>query len=152
MLRTSLFVMAFSASVAAAAVAAPNEDHWGTPPSVDYARATELVASADFKTALPLLESLAEKSPGDADVFNLLGFSHRKTGNLDRAASAYARALRLNPDHRGALAYQGELFLSQGEIAAAEGNLARLAALCPSACEERSDLAKAVAAWKDARG
>ncbi len=136
---------------AVAATAAPNEDHWGTPPSADYARAVDLVASADFEAALPLLESLAEKSPGDADVFNLLGFSYRKTGDLDRAAGHYARALRLSPDHRGALEYQGELHLSRGDIAAAEANLARLAALCPSGCEERADLAKAVVAWKAVR-
>ena len=61
------------------------------------------------------------------------------------------RVLRLSPDHRGALEYQGELHLSRGDIAAAEANLARLAALCPSGCEERADLAKAVVAWKAAQ-
>ena len=148
MLRIAIIALI---STAATALAAPNEDHWGTPPSVDYARATELVASAEYETALPLLESLAEKSPGDADVFNLLGFSYRKTGDLDRAGSHYARALRLNPDHRGALEYQGELFLGLGDLAAAEANLARLAALCPAGCDERSDLQAAVTAWKAAR-
>ncbi len=53
-------------------------------------------------------------------------FSYRKTGDLDRAASHYDQALKLDPKHKGALEYQGELFLMQGNRAAAEANLAKL--------------------------
>ncbi len=148
MLRTAITILSF---MGVAAHSAPNEDHWGTPPSVDYGRAADLVASSRFDEALPILESLAEKSPGDADVFNLLGFSYRKTGDLAKAGAHYQRALRLNPDHRGALEYQGELFLKQGDLTSAEANLAKLAVLCPAGCEERDELAEEVGKWRAAQ-
>lgn len=138
-------VIAIALLCAGTAWAAPNEDHWGSPPSVDYGRAAELAASARYDEALTILVDLADRSPGDADVFNLLGFSYRKSGDLIRADANYKRALRLNPDHRGALAYQGELFLMGGDTAAAKANLARLAALCPAGCDERAELEKALA-------
>jgi len=130
---------------------APTEDHWGSPPSADYGRAADLVASAKYDEALPILLDLADTTPGDADLFNLLGFTHRKMGDLDSAASYYQRALRLSPDHRGALAYQGELFLKRSDLPSAEANLARLASLCPTGCQERDELTVAVANWKAAR-
>lgn len=148
MFRSAPIAVLLSATLANAA---PNEDHWGSPPSVDYGRAADLVASKRYDEALTILTDLADKTPGDANVFNLLGFSYRKTGDLDRAEANYQRALRLNPDHRGALEYQGELFLSRNNLASAEANLARLAALCPAGCAEREDLAKAVADWKAAQ-
>ena len=125
---------------------APAEDHWGAPQSADYGQAAGLVASAEYEEALKILQHLAEKSPGDADIFNLLGFSYRKTGDLERAEASYERALRLSPDHKGALAYQGELHLMLGNVAAAEANLARLVSLCPNGCDERAELERALAA------
>lgn len=148
MLRYAVVFLLFAASTA---LSAPAEDHWGAPPSADFGRAADLVKSAKYDEALPILVDLAEASPGDPDVFNLLGFSYRKTGDLERASSNYMRALRLSPDHLGALAYQGELLLMRGNIAAAEGNLARLASLCAAGCDERSELATAVADWKAAQ-
>ena len=143
MFRSAVLIAILSAS---AVCGAPNEDHWGVPPSMDYGRAADLVASARYGEALTILVDLADKTPGDANVFNLLGFSYRKTGDLDRASSNYQRALRLSPDHKGALAYQGELHLMLGNVAAAEANLARLVSLCPNGCDERAELERALAA------
>jgi tetratricopeptide (TPR) repeat protein len=57
---------------------------------------------------------------------------------------AYRQALAANPDHPGALAYQGALFLELGRRAEAEANLARIAARCPD-CPERETLARDIA-------
>lgn len=132
--------------------AAPGEDHWTieTAPA-DAARLAEaqgLIDAERFAEALPLLEALALDLPANADVANLLGFAHRKLGNLEAGAAAYRRALHLEPDHLGALEYQGELFLTLGDRAAAEANLARLRSLCPSPCEETDDLAEAIATFE----
>jgi len=91
------------------------------------------------------LRDLANISPQDADIHNLLGFSYRKTGDLARAASHYEAALTLDPKHKGALEYQGELFLMQGNRAAAEANLAKLKKICWLGCDALEDLKAALA-------
>lgn len=133
------------------ATAAPAEDHWGLGPSPEFLRAAAQVEAEEYQRALPTLEALAAADPGNADVMNLLGFTYRKMGDLDQAEASYLRALRLDPGHVGALEYQGELFLMQGYVAAAEANLVKLATLCPAGCDERTSLATAIAVWKEAQ-
>ena len=93
--------------------------------------------------AISALLDVVDAAPGNADAYNLLGFASRKSGDLDRAWVFYDAALRINPNHLGALEYQGELFILQGDIAAAEANLVKLAAAC-GACAEYADLAAAL--------
>jgi hypothetical protein len=52
--------------------------------------------------------------------------------------------LRINPNHLGALEYQGELFLQTKKVSAAKKNLAKLKQLCGVNCEEYLDLKKAI--------
>ena len=54
-------------------------------------------------------------------------------------------ALDFNPDHKGALEYQGEMYVELGQLDKAKANLAKLVKLCPDGCEEREDLEKAIA-------
>ncbi|MEO1469351.1 MAG: hypothetical protein AAFV86_09850 [Pseudomonadota bacterium] len=134
------------------ALALPAEDHWSadTDPA-DAARLEEsrlLIEAERYEDALAILEGLAKAMPASADVFNLLGFAHRKTGNLAVSGAHYERALYLKPDHLGALEYQGELFLLLGDIAGARANLRRLEALCDLPCEEREELDEAIRAWQ----
>jgi len=86
----------------------------------------------------------------DADWNNLLGFAMRKqaTPDLDGAQRYYDAALRINPQHLGALEYSGELALMKGDLPAAEGRLNLLAQLCPTGCEAYADLKAAVARFK----
>ena len=98
-----------------------------------------------FQTAIVMLKVIIQKSPRNADAYNLLGFSYRKTKDFSRAERNYKRALRLDPDHKGALEYMGELFLETNRRAKAEELLARLEKLCPSGCEELDDLREAFA-------
>jgi Flp pilus assembly protein TadD len=79
----------------------------------------------------------------NADVHNLLGFSYRKVKNFDSAERNYQRALRLDPEHKGALEYMGELYLETNRRAQAEEMLALLDKLCPNGCEELDDLRQA---------
>jgi tetratricopeptide (TPR) repeat protein len=87
---------------------------------------------------------------GDADWNNLMGYALRKqaTPDLDGAQRFYDAALRISPQHRGALEYAGELALMKGDLATAEARLAVLAKACPSGCEELDDLKKSVARFK----
>ena len=112
---------------------------------VGYKKALALIAAEKFQEAIAPLHS-AEKSAGnDADIQNLLGFVHRKIGKLDAAGVYYQRALEIDPKHKGALEYQGELFLMLGDKGAARANLAKLDKICWLGCSEYDDLKKAIA-------
>ena len=115
------------------------------PTTSDLARARAMVKAKDFKGALAELRQY-EGRLEHADLYNLLGFAYRKTGDYPRAEVNYAKALRLDPNHLGALEYQGELFIETNRMDQARQNLSRLTTLCPSGCEELDDLKAAIRA------
>jgi tetratricopeptide (TPR) repeat protein len=88
----------------------------------------------------------------DADWNNLMGYALRKLAkpDLDGAQRHYDAALRINPNHQGALEYAGELALMKRDPATAEAYLARLQKLCTSPCEPLDDLRQAIAKYKAA--
>ena len=87
---------------------------------------------------------------GSADWNNLMGYSLRKqrVPDLDAAERFYLEALRLDPRHRNALEYLGELYLMKGDLPSAEKRLATLDRLCTFGCEQYTDLKKAVERYK----
>jgi tetratricopeptide (TPR) repeat protein len=103
------------------------------------------IKAKDFKGALEELNPL-QVTHQHADVFNLLGFCLRKIGDHMRAYDYYRAALNLDPEHKGALEYLGELYIETGQIEKARENLAFLKRLCPDGCEELTTLAAAIAA------
>ncbi len=117
-----------------------------------YLEAERAVKAQDYRRAIQLLVPVAERNPADPDTHSLLGFSHRKLGDFDRAMIHYRRALELDPDHLGANEYQGELYLELKDLAKAEERLQRLAriAACRGACEEFRDLKRAIDRYKAA--
>ncbi len=133
-----------AALVAGPAYAAGTEDESETTSGADYQAAEAAILAGNFAEALPILTALTEAEPANADAWNLLGFASRKSGDLEAAGTAYTRALKINPDHLGALEYQGELYLQLMQTDMAKANLARLQGLC-GACEEAEDLAQALA-------
>lgn len=112
-----------------------------------YAKAVELVKSEKYGKALPVLERLTKAEPGNADAWNLYGFAARKTGDLTTSETAYAKALSIEPQHKGALEYSGELYLMKSELPKAEAQLATLKTVCPTGCTELSNLEAAIAAF-----
>ena len=110
-----------------------------------YDEAVALIAADKYNEAILPLKSAEKSAHEDADIQNLLGFVHRKTGKLDAAGGFYQRALEINPKHKGALEYQGELFLMRGDKDAAQANLAKLDKICWLGCSEYDDLEKAIA-------
>jgi lipoprotein NlpI len=59
----------------------------------------------------------------------------------------YQRALAIDPNHKGVHEYLGELYLQMHDMASAQKEQTTLASLCPSGCDERETLDKAVAAY-----
>jgi tetratricopeptide (TPR) repeat protein len=108
-------------------------------------KARTLIAASDFKGAIAPLKEAEKVSPGDADVQNLLGFTHRKVGMYPESLSYYNRALTIDPKHLNALEYRGELFVMTNKTASAKADLAKLKKLCGTKCEQYLDLSKAIA-------
>lgn len=102
------------------------------------------IDAADYRGAIAELNGMIDKGVQHADVYNLLGFSLRKSGDTKTALTFYKKALEFDPDHKGALEYSGELFVQLGDIARARQNEARLETLCPQGCEELADLREAI--------
>ncbi len=89
---------------------------------------------------------------GQADWNNLMGYSLRKQAppDLDGAQRHYDAALRIDPRHKGALEYAGELALMKGDLSTARQRLSTLQQVCASPCEERDDLTKAIQRFESA--
>ena len=112
--------------------------------SVFLSEADALIKQKNFSAALNLLKQADSTYANNADVNNLLGFSSRNLKQFSASARYYQKALRINPNHLGALEYQGELFLQTKKVSAAKKNLAKLKQLCGVNCEEYLDLKKAI--------
>jgi tetratricopeptide (TPR) repeat protein len=112
----------------------------------ELAAVNALLKSNNFNKALSDLVELDREFPNNAEVNNLLGFAARNLGQYPQSAIYYQKALRIDPNHLGALEYQGELFVKTKKIKAAKRNFAKLKRLCGTACPEYQDLNKAIKA------
>ena len=119
-------------------------DNMETSGDVDLAPVRAKIKAQDYKGALAELRDLAEDTQ-NADVYNLLGFTLRKTGDFTTSLSYYKKALDLQPEHKAAREYLGELYVQTGQMDKAKEQLAVLVKLCPTGCDERSDLEQAIA-------
>ena len=112
------------------------------------AAARALIEARQWAAALTELRRVDDT--GNADWNNLMGYVLRKSGSPDLAASErhYDAALRIDPRHRNALEYSGELYLMKGDLAKAQARLAALAAECKSACTQHTELKEAIARYQ----
>jgi Flp pilus assembly protein TadD len=104
----------------------------------------DLIAKKNYSAALAALKIADKDFPNNADINNLLGYSARNLKQYASAATYYSKALKIDPNHLGALEYQGELFMLTKKSAQAKKNLAKLKTLCGLTCEEYLDLKKAI--------
>ena len=124
-----------------------DDDDSGASSSDQYVEAQRKVQAMDYDGAIPLLEAVLKKEPGNADALNYLGYSHRKLGDTTKALAYYLQALANEPEHVGANEYLGELYLEMGNLPKAEERLAVLQSVC-SGCMEEAELAEKIAAFK----
>jgi Flp pilus assembly protein TadD len=141
------FLLALSAahpSHAAMSDPEPGEPAWLT-------QARESLRAQRFEEAAQGLQ--AANAVDVAEWHNLLGYALRKKSPPDLVAAEvhYKRALEIDPKHRHAMEYYGELFLMKGDLAGAEAMLKRLDKACFFGCEEYRDLKKAIEHFKAAR-
>jgi len=119
--------------------------------NTDFQRGRAAVEARDWTNAIKWLAAADKRTPGNADIHNLLGFSFRNSGQLEPALKHYQRALEIDPRHRGAHEYIGEAYLMSGNTAKAEEHLATLKRICPIRCDERDDLGRKIAAYKSGK-
>ncbi|MET3856024.1 tetratricopeptide repeat protein [Rhizobium sp. OAE497] len=134
-----------SAMSALTAMPAYAVDNMETGDGPDLTSVRAKIAAKDYQAALTELRGLAEDNQ-QADVYNLLGYTLRMTGDYDTSLTYYTKALELQPDHKAAHEYLGELYLQTGKPDKANEQLASLKQLCPAGCEELEDLQEAIAA------
>jgi Flp pilus assembly protein TadD len=139
--------MALSAG-AASAMGSSSDGNLGAKANPDYAQGEKAIKAKDYKGAIAPLEKVIASDPNNADAHNYLAYARRHLGENDRALDHYRKALAINPDHRGANEYLGQLYLILNDLPKAEERLAKLDKLCTFGCEEYSELKKAVAAYK----
>ena len=112
--------------------------------NTELTRIRSLIAAKNFSAAFTALQMVDKTFPNNADINNLLGYSARNLKQYKPAATYYAKALKIDPKHLGALEYQGELFMLTKKPSEAKKNLAKLKSLCGINCEEYLDLKKAI--------
>ena len=147
MFKSAAFCLAVASAVAISPAFAV--DTVVTKDAPDLTAVREKIKAKDFAGALADLKALSN-TVQHADVYNLIGFASRKSGDYTNAATFYSKALDFDANHKGALEYQGEMYVELGQPEKAKANLAKLATLCPQGCEEREDLEKAIAAGSKA--
>ena len=151
MIRIFLFTLLFSTSVFAAATTSNDDTSASASDQIQllYDKAYELVYAEKFDKSLKLLKKIAKRNDlGNmkADVYNLLGFSYRKSDNpdLDKAFESYNIALEANPEHLGAHEYLGELYITLGNMAKANEMLLNLENIAGTKTMEYTKLKKAI--------
>ncbi len=147
MKTSALWISALVIGASVAATGALAVDNITSRDTPYLAAVRAKIEAKDYKAALAELTPMLETHQ-HADVYSLMGFALRKTGDYKQAYTFYRKALDFDPEHKGALEYLGELYAETGQVDKARENLALLKKLCPVGCEEMFDLEEALASAK----
>ena len=156
MQRLSIVLAGLSLAAALMIVAPPalamnSSDSDTTSSSDDYNKGVKAVEARNYRAAIRLFASYLREEPRNADALNYMGYSHRKIGDYKKALTYYQRALKVDPDHRGANEYLGEAYLELKNLPKAEERLSHLWNICGANCEEYVVLNQAIEAYKAGR-
>lgn len=144
----SVLLFAFAILISPALFAMGSETPSAPQADSDYAAGKRAIEAKDWARAIESLSEAAQRDAGNADIQNFLGYAYRNSGKMDLALKHYEKALALDPKHRGAHEYLGELYLMQKDLAKAEEQRAALDSLCFFPCEELTELREKIAAYK----
>ena len=144
--------LALMLSAATPAIAAGNLDSTTSTTSLPgYTQAQDFIKAEKYEEAITALNAL--NLPADADVLNLLGYSHRKLGKVDEGITYYLAALKIDPKHKGVHEYLGEAYLVKSDLASAEKMLVDLKDICGFwGCDEAKELTEAIEVYKKKQG
>ena len=145
-LAIGIFVMTGTAHAAGSSDAPEAKD------LAEMVQARNMIKGEHYNQAIPLLNKVIARQPKNADALNLLAYSQRKTDDFQASLANYKKALAIDPSHKDAHEYIGELYLRMGDLANAEKHLKRLDNICFSGCEQFTELKAAITAYKQKKG
>ena len=122
---------------------------------IDADSVTEAISQIDdgnYEEAIGTLLSHIAEDPNDPEAFNQLGYAHSRLQNYDLALEFYHQALEIDPEHAGALAYMGKVYLELGKVEIAENHLQQLDLICLFGCEAFSSLQEAISLYYANKG
>jgi len=134
----ALICALLAATLSASTFAANTSSSWSK--SDDMAEVEASIDAKQYEAAIRDLKGIVAKDANNADAYNLLGFTHRKLKRYEVAEEYYLRALTLDPKHKGAMEYLGELYVETGRMEEANTMLSRLDEACFFSCQEYRDL------------
>lgn len=102
-----------------------------------------LAKAGRYDEAITILNYVA--NPNDKRVLNYLGYSYRKSGQIDVGLKYYQASLAIDADYVLAREYLGEALIQKGDIAGAKAQLAEIGARCGKTCDTYVDLAAELA-------
>jgi tetratricopeptide (TPR) repeat protein len=96
----------------------------------------------DYGTALEYLRMA--KNQNDPRILTMIGYSLRKSGQIDEGFGFYNKALLIDANYVEAREYMGEAYLQKGDVAGAKAQLSEIAARCGTSCETYVELNKQI--------
>lgn len=144
----SLLALVLLSAAGAPAMAAGGGSGGGSGDDSRLQTYQKMIDAKQYQQAIDKLEKALARQPKDADLLNLTAYSHRQLGHYETALDLYQKALEIEPEHRGANEYLGELYLQMGQLEKAKGRLAVLDDACFFGCEEYDELKAAIEKYK----
>ncbi len=108
-----------------------------------YEQGRQLALAGEYGKALALFEAIEDKR--DSDVLTMIGYSKRKSGDVEEGIAIYLQALAFDPDNVNTREYLGEGYVAMGRLDLAQAELDKIGTLCGDSCEQYIDLAAAMA-------
>ena len=113
----------------------------GVLPDEDlYQQGRALAKAGEYDWALTVLSAISNQN--DPRVLNYIGYSYRKSGDIDKGVAYYHKALAIDPNYVLVREYLGEGYIAAGKVNLARAELAEIAKRCGTTCEEYQDLAE----------
>lgn len=111
----------------------------------NYATALRLIHAQRYGDAIPYLELMLKDHPRSADTLEKLGYTHFMIGEYPAAQAFLEKALSIDSDNTRAHRDLGEVFLAMHDRPSADAQMTALNQLCADGCDEKDELAKAIA-------
>ena len=108
-----------------------------------YENGRALAKAGRYVEAIDALTAVRNQK--DPMVLTMLGYSHRKMGDVDAGIALYHQALAIDPNSINTREYLGEGYVAMGRIDLAVGELNKLEKLCGVDCEQYVELSSVIA-------